>query len=124
MAVHTLYNNLSDTAPATGARRVAWRWLRMFKENGIEADMRELDVDTNKDVKMLSNLEVDIRSHVYPNSLCHLIIYDDAVRGKYITNESEEFTYSDAVGIFMSRDKKLKKREELYEQVHALLGYF
>lgn len=109
MAVHILYNNLSDTAPATGARRAAWRWLRMFKENGIEADMRELDVDTNKDVKMLTNLEVDIRSHVYPNSLCHLIIYDDAVRGKYITNESEEFTYSDAVGIFMSRDKKAKK---------------
>lgn len=123
MAVHILYNNLSDTAPLSGARRVAWRWLKLFERNGIEADMRELDVDTNNDIRMLTELEVDIRSHVYPNSLCHLIIFDDAVKGKYITNESEDLCYENAVSIFMSRDKKLKRREELYERVYQLLGY-
>uniref|UniRef100_UPI003F690700 hypothetical protein n=1 Tax=Streptococcus pluranimalium TaxID=82348 RepID=UPI003F690700 len=58
---------------------------------------------------------VDCRSKVFHNEVCQLIIYDDQRYGKYLTNESEEFSYDDCAGFFKPR---LNRRMELQQLVY------
>ena len=113
--INVVYNNYSTLAPSSGAYRGAYRWYKKFHNAGYDVRIRKLE---ENDLKVFSELEIDIRSQVNSHSLCWLIIYDDKQKRKYITNESREISFED-VGLFRTRQERRVEMQEILARLHA-----
>ncbi len=91
----------------------ARRFAKNLSNRGYETCVDRLRPDMVHD--LIFKYGVDCRSKVFHNEVCQLIIYDDQRYGKYLTNESEEFSYDDCAGFFKPR---LNRRMELQQLVY------
>lgn len=115
MAIQIIYVPFSKLAPKSGAKRVANKWYGRFIKAGFkDVLLRKFDYS---DIRKCIEHDVIISSEVDYRELCYLIIYDDQVKGKYLTNESEELSFQDVIPFFRPRDYRKIERRMLMAQL-------